>query len=148
MQKILLVENSVSDAVCLRRALKAVNVLNPVIYLSDGADAMSSLAEMERKAASDPAVVPSILLLDLKLSTVSAFDILTHLHGRAAFSEMLKIVMGDLTDRSSIRKAYTLGARTLLTKPINVAELRKTIKSHPSRWELKKTEPPVPLPVT
>src|SRR2546421_10635223 len=123
MQKILLVDNSVSDAVSFRRALKAVNVLSPVIYVSDGADAMDSLAEMERKAASDPAAVPSILFLDLKLTTVSAFDILRHLRDRVAFSAMLKIVMADLTDMANVRKPYDLRANTFLTKPINAADL-------------------------
>jgi CheY-like chemotaxis protein len=148
MQKILLVENSVTDAICVRRALKALNVLNPVTYFSEGADAMASLGEMEQKAASDPSVVPSILLLDLKLA--GAFEILEHLHRRSAFSEMLKIVMAPLSEVASIRKAYRLGARTLLSKPINVADLRQPIKRHPSHWDLKKSSPstPVPLPVT
>jgi two-component system response regulator len=144
MQKILLVENSISDAVLLRRVLKAVNVLNPVIYVSDGAEAMSCLEQVEKKAGSDASAVPGILFLDLNVPTVSCVEILTHLQGRTLFSEMLTIVMGDPADKANLRAAYTLGAKTFVAKPINAAEVRGPINDYPAHWELKKTEPSVP----
>ena len=95
---------------------------------------MSCLREIERKAAQDATVIPSVLLLDLRLPAVSGFEILTHLQGRAAFSKMLKVVVSDLSDMESIRKAYGLGAQSFLRKPIDQLELQELIKTYPDYW--------------
>src|SRR4051812_20592306 len=111
MREILLVEDSDADAEFIRRALKTAKVVNPVRHARDGAEAMSGLRDLERRAAGDPAVIPCVLLLDLNLPSVNGFEILTHLQGRAAFSTMLKVMVSDSSDMARIRKAYALGAQ-------------------------------------
>jgi len=80
---------------------------------------------------------PSILLLDLKLPAVSGFEILSFLQGRPAFSELLKIVVSDLDDLESIRKAYGLGAHSFLTKPVHRSDLKELIRVYPAPWLLE-----------
>ncbi len=137
MKEILLVEDSDTDATLLQRVLKEAKVINPLHHLSNGAEALTCLQETERKAPEDSATVPSILLLDLKLPAVSGFEILSFLRGRAAFSELLKIIVSDLDDLESIRKAYALGAHSFLTKPVHRSDLKELIRVYPAPWILE-----------
>ena len=138
MNEILLVEDSEADATLLKKVLKEAKVTNPLHHLSNGAEAMTRLQETERKvAAKNGNGVPSILLLDLKLPAVSGFEILSFLRGRPAFVELLKIVVSDLEDLESIRKAYSLGAHSFLTKPVHRSDLKELIRVYPTPWVLE-----------
>jgi len=138
MNEILLIEDSEADATLLKKVLKEAKVTNPLHHLSNGAEAMTRLQETERKAAAKNGNgVPSILLLDLKLPAVSGFEILSFLRGRPPFAELLKIVVSDLEDLESIRKAYSLGAHSFLTKPVHRSDLKELIRVYPTPWVLE-----------
>src|SRR2546423_8217911 len=67
---------------------------------------MNYLIQAEQLAAVGPPL-PSVLLLDIGLPGVTGFQILEYLRNRAAFSDMLKIVLSQIEDLHSIKHAYT-----------------------------------------
>lgn len=136
MKEILLVEDSDQDAELVERALKRFGVTNPLRRLSDGTEAMAYLARAETLAAVGPPV-PSVLLLDVKLPGMSGFEILEYLQNRSAFASTLKIVLSQIEDLHSIKHAYSLGAQSFLSKPVNLYELHNLVATFPSHWILK-----------
>ena|SRR5689334_14580279 len=135
MKEIFLVEDSNADAESVQRALKSLGVVNPVRRLINGPEAMVHLNRAEKISATTPAI-PSVLLLDLKLPGMTGFEILERIQHRPAFAKILRVVFSQLDDTNSIKRAYSLGAQSFLTKPLNQSELTELIASFPGYWSL------------
>ena len=136
MRELLLIEDSKTDAELLKAALRAANVANPVRHVMDGAQAMAYLKVRENSAPVAQREIPSVLLLDLRLPRANGFEILGYLQMSFAFSEMLKVVVSDLTYIEDIRTAYAMGAQAFLSKPVHREDMEELVKKYPSHWEL------------
>src|SRR3954466_6430930 len=136
MQEILLVEDSDTDADLLERALRAVEVRNPIRRFSDGAEALAYFKAHDNSAVG-PSELPSILFLDLKLPRASGFEILAYLQMSWSFRQLLKFVVSELDNLESIRTAYSLGAGSFLCKPVHQQDLRDLMKAYPQHWEME-----------
>ena len=136
-------EDSQPDAELVRRALKGVGVANPIRWLADGAEALRCLQDAELSTVIDSSV-PAVLILDLKLPSLSGFTILEEIQGRPAFRQMLRVVLSNLDDLESIRQAYRRGAHSFLTKPVQMAHLRELVATFPGYWNFQgNAGPPV-----
>jgi two-component system response regulator len=139
MQEILLVEDSDEDAQLLRLALKRAGIANPVRHLFDGVTAGILLREIDRVGSLSP-LLPGVLVIDLKLPGMSGFDLLELTQKSHAFGGTLRIVLSQLDDTRSIKRAYTLGARSFLIR-LNRADNRL-----PGILEIWRELSPCPLP--
>ena len=133
VKEILLIEDSDADALLVERALEAVSVANPVHRVNTGEDAMVYLNKSAEAAAIGPPP-SSILFIDLVLPGISGLQILENTLGRPEFSKTLRIVLSNLTHAKAIQRAYTLGAHTFLSKPVQPADLRQLIENFPGYW--------------
>jgi CheY-like chemotaxis protein len=136
MGDILLVDNSDQDAEVLERVLREARVRNRIVRMDDGTQALAHLKSLEEKLSSGGPPLPAILLMSLHLPGLSGFDILADLQPRKAFSKILRIVLSDLQNTESIKRAYALGAQTFLSKPIHQIEIKELIKTYPDYWTL------------
>jgi len=139
MREILLVEDSENDAQLLQLVLKAANVANPIRHLPDGGAAMDYFKSLENTPGAE---LPTILFLDIKLPRASGFEILSNLEMNPFYRPMLKLVVSDLEDMESIRKAYSLGAQAFLSKPVHKKDLEELIRFHPERVTLAEATKP------
>ena len=128
VNEILLVEDAVADAERVKALLGQAAVANPVRWIDDGAKAMRYL-----QLAKTP---PKILLLDIKLPRMTGFEILEKLRTMPGYADALRVVFSSLDDIATIKEAYARGAHTFLSKPIELDELRGTIKAFPKHWAL------------
>src|SRR3954469_16832304 len=133
MQEILLVEDVESDALLTERTLRKAGIRNPIRHVWDVAEALLYLATVEK---GDKDSSPAILLLDLKMPQRSGFDILSWMQGRQAFCDTLRIVLTQLDDLQSIRRAYSLGAHSFLTKPARATDLKELIRAFPRHLQV------------
>jgi len=126
MHEILLVEDCDTDAELLERALRAAEVTNPIRRFVDGGQALAYFKEQANSSAGE-LETPPILLLDLKLPRASGFEILAYLQGSWSLRHMLKIIVSELDNLESIRRAYALGAGSFISKPVHQQDLRALI---------------------
>jgi len=133
MREILIVEDSDNDAALVRRALDFLSVANPVRHISAGEEALRFLKTAAETSAVAPPV-PSILFLDLVLPRMSGIQILEQIANQPVFAQTLRIVLTNLSDKETIKRAYSLGAQSFLIKPVQTAELRELIQSFPGYW--------------
>jgi CheY-like chemotaxis protein len=138
MQEILLVEDLESDARLTERTLRKAGIRNAIRHVWGVAEALLYLTAVEK---GDKDSSPAILLLDLKMPQRSGFDILGWMQGRQAFCDTLRIVLTQLDDLHSIRRAYSLGAHSFLTKPPRASDLKELVKAFPRHWQVSGRRP-------
>ena len=85
-----------------------------------------AMAEIERHP-------PDIIFADLNIETESGFDFLARYREKSKHVMAPVIVMSVQADREAIQKAFSLGAREYLLKPVNapllLQKLRKVLKA-------------------
>src|SRR2546425_3488659 len=73
---ILLVEDNPRDEALTLRALKKSNIVNEVVVVRDGVEALDYLFGTGTHAGRDITVMPQLILLDLKLPRVDGLQVL------------------------------------------------------------------------
>lgn len=73
-------------------------------------------------------VQPNIILLDLKLHKTSGYHILEKLKDSPDFQQIPVIIISGLAFQNDKKRAFELGARHYLVKPINLNELHQLIQ--------------------
>ncbi len=115
---ILLVEDSDDDAFFFQHALKKSGVDCSYVHLSDGGEAVRYL-EAARLAPRDPQRPwPDLVFLDLKLPTLSGFEVLNCLQERQWAAQLDVAVLSGSEHASDVERARTLGASAYLVKPV------------------------------
>jgi len=134
MQDILLIEDSESDARLFQRTLTLAGVQNRVRCFTTGNEALAGLAEVESNGRALGQPFRSVIMIDLRLPDISGFDILVWLDQREFFASSLRVVLSQLDDIPSVRRAYELGANSFLIKPAKQEDLDELIKVFPGYW--------------
>jgi CheY-like chemotaxis protein len=70
---------------------------------------------------------PHIILLDLKLPDVDGFALLEQFQQRFDWASIPVIVVSAFAFQADQQRAFKLGARRYLVKPVNLLHLRRTI---------------------
>ena len=78
-RSILLVEDNPDDEALAMRALRKNNILNEVVVARDGAEAVDYLFGTGSYAGRDMGIMPSVILLDLKLPKIDGLEVLRRL---------------------------------------------------------------------
>jgi CheY-like chemotaxis protein len=130
---ILQVEDSADDARLLQLAFQKAGVTNQIITVQDGEEALCYLNGEGACADRNRFPMPGVILLDLKLPGISGFDVLAWIKQQSSLKEILIVVISGHSEISQLNRAYSLGAHSFLTKPINgqdVANLTNAFKEH------------------
>ncbi|HTD88931.1 MAG TPA: response regulator [Candidatus Binatia bacterium] len=118
-ESILLAEDNDDHVVLIKRAFKQARFLNPLQIVQDGAEAIAYLNGDGKYADRNHYPMPGLLLLDLKMPNKNGFEVMEWIRNQPALSH-LKIVVLTTTDRVfDVQRAYELGARSFLVKPLD-----------------------------
>src|SRR5690242_20839537 len=117
---ILIADDFADDVAVLKYALRRAAILNPVQVVQSGEDALCYLKG--EGAYEDRALYPSpiLLLLDVKMSGCSGFDVLTRLRQSPQLKPPGVVMVTGAGGLNDIRKSYELGSDSFLTKPVDV----------------------------
>lgn len=111
---ILLIEDNPMDVDLTRRAFVRHNLTNPLEVARDGQDAVNLI---EAWKAGD--LVPSVILLDLKLPKVSGLDVLRVIRAHPVFGNVPVVVLTSSSEDNDIHEAYLIGANSYIVKPVD-----------------------------
>jgi len=140
---ILLVEDNPDDEMLTLRALKKNNVLNPVVVVRDGEEALDYLfangAYVSRPANEQPVVV----LLDLKLPKVDGLEVLRRLRADDRTRTLPVVAFTSSSEAQDIERSYRLGINSYVRKPVNFDQFVSAVGLMGSYW-ITVNHPPQP----
>ncbi len=90
----------------------------------DGQEALDILFGEETQAA----VIPRLVLLDLKLPKVDGLDVLKRIRRENATRNVPVIVLTNSDEESDIDRGYELGVNSYLNKPVDFRQLIKLLE--------------------
>ncbi len=118
---ILLVEDEPNDAQLILAGLKRRNVRGDVVHLTDGDSFLDSIFLSSLYASWHAIKIPKVVLLDLKLKTVSGLDVLRLLKSDGRARTIPVVVFTSSREEIELVESYRLGVNSFVIKP-NAAE--------------------------
>jgi two-component system, chemotaxis family, response regulator Rcp1 len=128
---ILLVEDNASDARLAMEALRESKVRNTIHHVVDGVEAMRFMRR-EGKYASVPR--PDLVLLDLNLPKMDGREVLADIKKDKDLKRIPVVILTISSDEADILKTYNLHANCFITKPIDLNQFLRVVKSIEDFW--------------
>ncbi|MDP1610926.1 MAG: response regulator [Sulfuritalea sp.] len=134
--EILLVEDTPADAELTIRALKKNCVVNSLVWVKDGAEAIDFLFGIGTYAGRDSACKPKVVLLDLRLPRLSGIEVLRRMKGDERTRTIPVVVLTSSKEDVDIEECYRLGVNSYITKPVSFDEFVKVVGELGLYWLL------------
>lgn len=141
---ILLVEDNPDDEALAIRALKQGKVVNEVIVVHDGVEALDYMFATGRYAERDSSVMPAVVLLDLKLPKIDGLEVLRRLRANEQTQFQPIVMLTSSKEEGDLIRCYKLGCNSYIRKPVNFAEFAEAIRSLGLYWLVMNESPPQP----
>src|SRR5882724_1784491 len=116
---ILIVEDNEVDLLFIHRAFAKAKVLNPLVSVQTGEEAIAYLKGEGRYVNRAEHPLPDLVLLDLKLTGITGFQVLKWIRQQPGLKALRVVVLTGSTAIEDINLAYQLGANSFLAKPID-----------------------------
>ncbi len=136
---ILLVEDSPADVRLTREALKEAKVLNNLHIVKDGVAAMAFLRQQGEYAS---APRPELVLLDLNLPKKDGREVLSEIKKDENLMRIPVVVLTTSRAEEDIVRSYNLHANAYVTKPVDLAQFLRVIRTLEEFWLAVVTLPP------
>ena len=131
--EILLVEDSDADAELITRALRKSNLVNRVVRLRDGVEAIEFVfregAYVQRRGGQ-----PRLILLDLKMPRMGGIDVLKRLKAAERTRVIPVVVLTSSAEEQDVLISYQLGVNSYLVKPVEFSAFTNVITQTGLYW--------------
>lgn len=128
---ILVVEDNAGDARLIREVLDENKIFNSLHFVRDGNEAMDFLNN-NGKFKSVPK--PDLIILDLNLPRKDGREVLAEIKADDKLKHIPVVIMTISQAEEDIMKSYSLHANCFITKPIDLTQFIKVIKSIEDFW--------------
>jgi two-component system, response regulator len=133
---ILLVEDNPDDEELALRALKQHSILNDVVVVRDGAEALEFLFGTGAYAGRDATELPELVLLDLKLPKLNGIEVIEQLRNDPSTKRLPIVILTSSSEEEDIVTSYMQGANSYVRKPIRFADFTRAIEQVGNYWLL------------
>ena len=141
LKRILLAEDSRRDAELTLAALEEHPLINEVIVVHDGAEALDYLyqrGEFTNVAKAHPAVV----ILDLKMPKVGGLEVLRQMKADPNLKWIPVVILTSSREEQDLAHSYQLGANAYVVKPVDFDEFVTSIQQLAIFWATINEPPP------
>jgi len=145
---ILLAEDNEDDVLLIRMAFKRSTIENPMRVVGDGREVIRYLQGLGPYSDRKKYPVPQLLLLDLKMPNVDGFEVLTWIRKQPEWKSLPAVVLTTSFYGPDIKRAYTLGANSFLTKPADFDEFVAAVRQLAEFWLQRTTLPATVVPLS
>ena len=124
--EILLVDDDPEDVLLTQEGLRRSRVPGHVNIVTDGDEA---LAYLRGQGEYEAAVLPDLILLDLKMPRKSGLEVLAEIKADETLRRIPVIVLTTSDAPNDILQAYDLQASSYITKPSDLEEFQRVMDS-------------------
>jgi two-component system, chemotaxis family, response regulator Rcp1 len=128
---ILIVEDNPGDARLIREVLHGNKIFTSLHIVKDGVEAMEFLRN-QGKFISVPK--PDLIILDLNLPRKDGREVLSEIKSDPELKHIPTVIMTISQAEEDILKSYNLHANCYITKPIDLNQFIKVVKSIEDFW--------------
>jgi chemotaxis family two-component system response regulator Rcp1 len=129
--QLLLVEDNPGDVRLTREALKTGEVAVNLSVAKDGVEAIDFL---RRRGEFESAPHPDLILLDLNLPRKNGREVLSEIKSDPELKRIPVLVMTTSRADQDIHRAYSLNANCYITKPMDLDEFLRIVRSIEEFW--------------
>jgi two-component system response regulator len=138
--EILLVEDSDADAEMTTRAIRKGNVVNRLVRVRDGVEALDFVfregAYSQRSGGN-----PRLILLDLKMPRLGGIDVLRRLKADQSTKTIPVVVFTSSAEEKDVVESYQLGVNSYLVKPVDMSAFTNVITQTGLYWAVMNRMP-------
>jgi CheY-like chemotaxis protein len=131
MVDILLVEDNEGDARLAKEAMRDSKIRNTLHHVLDGEEAMAFLRKQGKYST---APRPDLILLDLNLPRKDGRQVLAEIKDDENLKRIPVVILTVSSAEEDVLKAYNLHANCYITKPIDLAQFMKVVRSVEDFW--------------
>jgi CheY-like chemotaxis protein len=136
--EILLVEDNPGDVRLAVEALRDAKVANRLHIVEDGVEAMSFL---RREGRYTDVPQPNLILLDLNLPRKDGREVLAEIKQDADLKRIPVVILTSSAAEQDVVQAYNLYANCYITKPMDLDQFLKVVRSIEDFWLIVVTLP-------
>ena len=131
---ILLVEDDPAHAEIVKRNFKASRIVNQMIHVSDGQEALDYLYRREGFSQPDMSPRPGLVLLDLRLPKVDGLEVLKIIKNDPDLKSIPVVILTTSDAETDIARAYDNRANSYLVKPVDFQQFSKLLETIGCYW--------------
>jgi CheY-like chemotaxis protein len=140
LKRIVLAEDNENDLELTLTALRENHVVNEVVVVRDGAEALDYLFKRNRHA-DRPGNNPALLLLDLKMPKVDGIEVLRVVKTDPALKTIPVVVLTSSREEHDLMRSYDLGVNAYVVKPVDFHEFIDAVKLLGGFWAVVNETP-------
>jgi two-component system response regulator len=135
---ILLVEDNADDIELTKRAFNKNHIVNEIVVVRDGAQAVDFLFNGVR----DGRDLPQFILLDLKLPKISGLEVLERIRKEPATALIPVVILTSSKQDEDRAAGYRLGVNSYVRKPVDFNEFVDAVRQVGLYWLVLNEPPP------
>jgi CheY-like chemotaxis protein len=129
--EILLIEDNPGDVRLTVEALKESKIINNLNVVDDGIEALSYL---QKEGIYKDKPRPDLIILDLNLPKKDGREVLGEIKSEDSLKQIPIVILTTSEAEEDIIKSYELHANCYITKPVNMEQFIKVVKSVGDFW--------------
>ncbi|MHC4879072.1 MAG: response regulator [Planctomycetota bacterium] len=137
---VLVVDDSEDDVLLLKEAFVDCPLVDFVGSVEDGE---SALRYLRGQAPYVDSRRPAIVLLDINMPRMNGFEVLAEMRADDALAGMPVVMLTSSKQESDILRAYSNGACSFISKPVNFDRMRQIAQRFSFYWTLVANTPPL-----
>jgi CheY-like chemotaxis protein len=141
VQSILLAEDNANDVELTLEALRGNRVVNEIVVVRDGAEALDYLCRRGGFAARTTEN-PGLILLDLKMPKVDGLEVLRQVKGDPALKTIPVVVLTSSREEHDVLRTYDLGVNAYVVKPVVFPDFMEAVRVLGQFWAVVNQPPP------
>jgi len=129
LKSILLVEDDIVDAMSVKRALRDINVTNPLYHVENGVEALEFLRDKEKPR-------PTIILLDLNMPKMGGIEFLSIMKKDETIKRIPVVILTTSKAEYDKVQTFDLGVAGYMIKPVDYQQFMEVIRAMCMYWTL------------
>ena len=139
--EILLVEDNESDAELCIDVLKKNHIINDLVWVKDGEEALDYIFCLGAFARRPIANVPRVILLDLRLPKVDGIEVLKRIRSDQRTKNIPVVILTSSTEDHDLVESYDSGANGYTSKPVEFHAFTEAVVRLGLYWLLTNRPP-------